>query len=164
MVWAKRYLEAYRFAAGLGPTPLLLGKVEFKKLNGDDVTLADLGGEKETPTEQADAVRDYLKRHGGQLIIEINDKPGLGTTAAPPFDRERLLLFNVGVEGSSMRYKAEQYLHIGSTTPQGNWRREFSNGSWRRAKLVRPAGLTSAQPPQIVSMPSPPIFSEGECW
>ncbi|HWF45768.1 MAG TPA: hypothetical protein VG168_02085 [Bryobacteraceae bacterium] len=161
IVWARRYLEAYRAVAGQ-PKSVQKGKVEFKKLNGTPVTLADLGGAKNTPNEQATAIRSYLKSHGGQMIIEIHDVPGINTPTGVQH-KERLLHFDVGVVGGPLRARAEQYLNVQAGAPPAGWQREFSNTGWNRAALPPPA-LPNAAPPAMVSNPRAPIFTAGECW
>ncbi len=161
IVWARRYLEAYRYVAGI-PYYVAKGKVELKTKDGAKVTLQDLGGAVQGDAAQADAVRSYLKRKGGKLIIEIHDIPGLNIPTAGQ-NKERLLMFNIGVEGLPLRSKAEQYLKVQFGVPQGNWLREFTDNGWRRSAL-KISGLANAAPPANVATPTPPMFMPGECW
>jgi hypothetical protein len=161
IVWARRYLEAYRYVAGQAPY-VQKGKVELKTTAGVKVTMQDLGGPAAGAGAQADLVRSYLRRRGGQLIIEIHDIPGLNTPTAGQH-KERLLLFNVGVIGLPLRSKAEQYLLVQFGVPQGNWQREFSDNGWPRGGL-KTTGLANTPPPANVSNVRPPLFGAGECW
>ena len=161
LVWARRYIEAYRFVANLG-SGLQKGKVELKAANGGPIPIQALGANIVGQAQQADAVRSYLRRNGGRLIIEIHDIPGINIPAAGQH-KERLLLFDIGVTGLPLRSKAEQYLNVQFGVPPGNWGREFSNNGWPRARL-NTTGLTSVQPPPGVANPRPPIFGQGECW
>jgi hypothetical protein len=161
IVWARRYLEAYRYVAGI-PYYVQKGKVELKTKDGVKVTMAQLGGPAHGDQAQADLVRSYIKKKGGYLIIEINDIPGINIPTAGQH-KERLLMFNVGVVGLPLRSKAEQYLEVQYGVLQANWQREFSDNGWRRAGM-KTTGLASVAPPANVGTPTAPIFLPGECW
>ena len=161
IVWARRYLEAYRYVAGTAPY-VQKGKVELKTTAGAKVTMAQLGGPIAGDAAQAEMVRSYLRRNGGQLIIEIHDIPGINIPTAGQH-KERLLLFNIGVVGLPLRSKAEQYLNVQYGVPQGNWQREFSDNGWPRGGL-KTTGTVNVPPPAGVSNVRAPMFTAGECW
>ena len=161
VVWAERYIEAYLYATNQ-PPHAPKGNVQLNTLLGQRVTAQALGGTSNDGAERADIVRSYLKRHGGVFIIEIHDIPGINTPTGAEH-KERLLLFNVGVEGGSLRSRAEQYLNVLGGKPVNTWQREFVNDGWRRARL-NTTGLTVGPPPPLVANPRQPTFMAGECW
>lgn len=161
IVWARRYIESYRAVAGLG-SGVQKGKAELRALNGGPVTIEDLGANLNNAGQQADAVRSYLRRRGGLLILEIHDVPGINAPTGAEH-KERLLLFDVGVEGLPLRSKAEQYLNVRGGVLPANWQREFNHNAWQRSRL-NTTGLTKAAPPPLVANPRQPLFGAGECW
>ncbi len=162
LVWARRYVEAYRYVANLG-RGVQRGRVEFKTANGSPVRINDLRPNLTNGQEQADAVRSYLKRHGGQLIIEIHDVPGINPPTQQGQHKERLLLFNIGVTGMPLRSKAEQYLNVQFGVAPANWDREFNANRWTRARL-NTTGLAPVAVPPGVGTPRAALFTAGECW
>ena len=160
IVWARRYVECYRKAANMGPG-VRKGKAELKKLNGTPVTMQELGANIQTAAGQADAVRTYLKRNGGLMIIEIHDVPGINAPTGVQH-KERLLWFNVGVTGLPLRSMGEQYLNVQGQVA-GAWQRNFDDNGWHRGKLVT-TGLQVVPPPGLVANPRAPMFTAGECW
>ena len=161
IVWPRRYIEAYRSAAKM-PKGVKMGSVVLQAANGSLVPLADLGGAISHEGEQAQAVRSYLQRRGGLLTIEIHDIPGVRLPAAGQHI-ERLVMFDIGVEGLAPRSRAEQYLNVQSGVPQASWQREFRDCEWRRGGLSI-EGLTAVAPPNGVANPTPPVFRPGEFW
>jgi hypothetical protein len=107
-IWLKRYIVAYDAAAGMPSS----GKGSSKLLDkrGQPVSVKDLG-RAGTGQEKADAVRSYLGKHGGTMLIEVHDVPAIQRPTGDD-EKERLLRFNLGVQGGSLRLRAEQYLNV----------------------------------------------------
>jgi hypothetical protein len=160
VIWARRYIEAYRTAGNLGS--MIKGKSQLTTSTGADVTIQDLGANLTDSAQQADAVRSYLKRKGGCLVIAIHDIPGIHAPTGTDH-KERLLLFNIGVLGVGVRRRAEQYLNVQAGVHPVNWQREFSNIGWTRTRL-NTTGLQTVPPPPAVALGKPPQFLPGECW
>ncbi|MCA9116160.1 MAG: hypothetical protein KDA79_13835 [Planctomycetaceae bacterium] len=158
LIWPRRYVEAYNHAAGRPYNDK--GSSQLLDKNGQPVRVQDLGMNIADNGAKADAVRDYLKSKGGILQIEIHDIPSINT---PKDDerKERLLVFDCGLEGGSLRLKAEQYLDVDGSKPRGEWGRGFkmTTGTiWDKGVFKEVA------PPQIVSMQRAAVFTSGECW
>lgn len=161
IVWTRRYIEAYRSTAHM-PPGVQKGKAELRTRDGQPVAINDLGANLVNENQQADAVRAYLRHNGGLLVIEIHDVPGMGTPTAGQH-KERLLMFNVGVEGQALKSKAEQYLNVQFGVLPANWQRDFNTNGWTRAGL-KTTGLATVPAPVHVSAPTPPVFVPGEYW
>ena len=74
--------------------------------------------------QKADAVRNYLKRNGGQCEIEIIDRPSIlrpqnGNTVK----KERLLTFDCGLRGLGPRVRGYQHVVVDSDRPEHEWTR-----------------------------------------
>ncbi|HWR54411.1 MAG TPA: hypothetical protein VN428_25105 [Bryobacteraceae bacterium] len=152
-VWSGRYVEAYG-------RDIFPKKGHCRLLDGRGVPVAPgaLNAAAENG-EAADAVRSYLKSHGGFLEIEIHDVPAIRATTDGR--KERLLLFNCGLVGGAQRVYAEQYLDVDPTKPRSTWLREFRLG-YERAWSTR--GLRPVPPPDNVTRTDVPIFGPGFCW
>ena len=142
-VWPRRYIEAFNSAAGQ-PT-LVRGAVVLRDLQGNNVSLAGLGGEVSGNEEKSKAVRDYLSKNGGVLAIEVHDVPSILTRENT--HKERLLEIQVGLSGVKTKTAINQYLNV-EITPE-----KFVS---KRFVSVRPIpmvdrGLKSVEPPSPVS-------------
>ena len=100
------------------------------------------------------------------MLIEVHDIPAIQRPTGDEA-KERLLRFNLGVQGSPLRLRAEQYLNVDAARPQmgfgllAEWQREFRM-EW--ARTWDPEGLRRVAPPPRVSEPRQPMFSSGMCW
>jgi hypothetical protein len=172
-VWPSRYIDAYDNAGGQAlrdkGSSLLVDKA------GQRVPATKLARVTDK-ADKADAVRDYLKGHGGALLITIHDIPSIQApkqVAAPPVigghrgmiweRKERLLLFNCGVVGGGLRFRAMQYLDVDGSKPKPLWGREAPL-AWARADLPLPRGYRDVPAPSTVSDPRPAQFLAGEVW
>ena len=161
MVWTRRYLEAYNNACNLPAGAFnMKGSSKLMDKNGVPVRGKDLGLNLPAGQKQADAVRSYLKKNGGILAIEIHDIPSINIPTANEH-KERLLVFNCGIEGGGLRLQAEQYLNVDAAQPQGNWGRRF-NMTWMETWST--LGLRKVTPNVGVSGIRAPTFLPGECW
>ena len=155
-VWPKRYIIAYDQAAGRP----FSGKGNCKLLDktGRPVLVNALGPNLSSSKQKADAVRSYLHKNGGQLHIEIHDIPSINHPKGGEH-KERLLRFNVGVEGSGLRLKMEQYLNVDGSKSASQWGRTSRLG-WGHP--WNPGGLSKSQAPAGVSMQRKPVLFSGE--
>ncbi|MCG3124251.1 MAG: hypothetical protein GIKADHBN_02703 [Phycisphaerales bacterium] len=158
-VWPGRYVIAYDTAAGEPPFGVK-GRSELLDRGGMRVAIDKLGAGISDNAQKADAVRSYLKKHGGILMIEVHDIPSINKPTGNQH-KERLLKFNVGVAGSVLRAQAEQYLVVNHAQPKAAWTRRFSNG-WPTA--WNPGAAPKVAAPASVSNPRDPVFAAGECW
>ncbi len=142
-VWPRRYIEAYNSAAGQ-PT-LVRGAVVLRDLQGNNVSLAGLGGEVSGNEEKSKAVRDYLSKNGGGLAIEVHDVPSIITRENT--HKERLLEIQVGLSGVKTKTAINQYLSV-EITPEKSVSKRFV--SVRPIPMVD-RGLKSVEPPSAVS-------------
>ncbi|TCJ14933.1 hypothetical protein EZJ19_08595 [Parasulfuritortus cantonensis] len=159
-IWAKRYVEAYDNAAGQ-PDTTIKGSSKLMDKNGRPVPVAALERGLTDDGDKADAVRDYLKRHGGVMFIEIDDIPSINHPKNGEH-KERLLIFNCGVVGGGPRTKAIQYLNVDAARPKINWTRRFDLS--HTLTHLNTTGFRRVLPPPLVSMPRAPVFVSGECW
>jgi hypothetical protein len=159
-IWAKRYIEAYNHANGRA----FAGKGYAKLFDTNGIQVrANALQTKTDPAAKADAVRKYLKDHGGILEMQIHDIPSINKPRpGDTVHKERLLLFNVGVEGGNTRAQAYQYLVVNSALLAAQWTRQHGNG-WTISRL-NTTGLRSVTAPVQVSQPRNPVFVAGECW
>jgi hypothetical protein len=108
MVWTRRYIEAYNSAANLRSTAInMKGSSKLLDKRGEAVPVEELGANITDDNTKADAVRNYLKKHGGILAIEIHDIPSINIPRGNEH-KERLLVFNCGIEGGNLRLQAER--------------------------------------------------------
>ena len=161
MIWTRRYIEAYNAANNL-PSDSMNMKGSSKLLNKNGLPVAgrELGQNINNSQQKADAVRSYLKKHGGILQIEVHDIPSINIPANNEH-KERLLVFNCGIEGGGLRLQAEQYLDVIGGQPQTSWTRRF-NMTWKESWAT--TGLRKVPTPVGVSGVRPPTFLPGECW
>jgi hypothetical protein len=162
LIWPRRYVEAYNHANGeLYSAAGGMGSCQLLDKDDQPVSVNDLGQNINGEEQRADAVRSYLRRNGGILLIEIHDIPSINLPTGNEH-KERLLVFNCGIEGNDdLRLKAEQYLDVDAATGQNQWQREF-NMTWQKSWATR--GLNKVDPPAIVSNPRVPTFAGGEVW
>jgi hypothetical protein len=161
--WSRRYIEAYRNAAGTtNRSDLQFGNVRLlHKSTKQPVPVNTLGQNigNGNPAEQANAVRSYLKKNGGYLEIEIHDNPGCRLPAPNTQHAERLLIFNVGVIGSPMKQQAEQYWNVNGAALPGTWQRSFTL-SWGKTFSTR--GFRKVPVAANLVTPLPPVWGNGE--
>jgi hypothetical protein len=175
LIWPRRYIEAYNAAGGQAFGGK--GSCKLFSTKGVQVTRKDLGNAA-TDQQKADAVRKYLKSNGGRIDLMIHDIPSLNTPAmvAPPprpglvignrpipEHKERLLLFNVGLLNSGLRWKGYQHVSVSAALAKPLWTRAAGAG-WGMADLPLPPGFRDVPPPVMVSMVRAPTFLAGECW
>lgn len=175
-IWSRRYLEAYRAATG---TPSIYrGSSRLLDGNNNPVPAAAFGVVGDADREHAEAIRSYIRRHGDILQIEIHDIPSLllAREHVPVVNKERLLLFTFGVEGSDVWRRASQYIRYDSNTIQAIWTRHFAleplergmtRPSWSRGERATSrfwvdgfttTGFTEAIPPHDVASPEDPPY------
>ncbi len=154
LMWPKRYIEAYNSAAGIAKDANLKGITKLFSLKGEPVTKKDLGNAADNKSK-ADAVRSYLKSKGGRLEVTIHDIPSINIPKGVPGpgsdNKERLLLFNVGLVGGGLRWKGYQHLHVDGRNPKTSWVRS-AGADWAKSDLALPQGYKSVEPPVMVSM------------
>lgn len=161
LVWPRRYIEAYNNAASLPVGSInMKGSSKLLDKRGTPVPVKALGANIMDNGKRADAVRNYLKHHGGYLVIEVHDIPSINIPTGNEH-KERLLIFNCGVEGGGLRLQAEQYLDVDGGRPQGTWVRRF-NMTWKESWSTY--GFNKVTTPIGVSNIRPPAFGTGECW
>ncbi len=157
LAWPRRYIAAYDAAGGVNS--LRYGSSKLFDTKNRPVTVAMLGRGKVNNGDKANAVRSYLKSHGGRLVIEIHDTPAI--IFKPGKHKERLLRFNCGLVGLPLRARGEQYLNVNSLTagrPPIITAR-FTPGSQGAINI---GSLQRAQPPAMVSMPRNGVLTAGE--
>lgn len=162
-VWAKRYIIAYDTAFRRGN--ISKGSCQLLTKTGSPLPPNALK-QATSGNDKADAVRSYLKTHGGVLQIEVHDIPSINRPDQTKH-KERLLVFDCGVAGSGMRFKGTQYLAINGAVPQVQWTQTFDVGTSSQSLnnfLRSTNGIRKNQPPPIVSAPRQPLFAQGECW
>lgn len=157
-IWPRRYIAAYDKAAGIVEANLK-GSSQLTDKQGMPVPINELGAANNS-VEKADRVRAYLKSHGGVLVIEVHDIPSINIPKGNEH-KERLLKFNVGVEGQGLRAAAEQYLVVNHANPKHTWTRRFGN-AW--TTVWNPGACPKVDPPASVAMPRDPVFAPGETW
>ncbi|MEO6804189.1 MAG: hypothetical protein ABI197_13200 [Granulicella sp.] len=175
VIWPRRYIEAYNLAGGQPYTGK--GSCKLFSSKGIAVTIQQLGVGATTQQQKADAVRKYLKSNGGRLDVMIHDIPSLNTPEMVVVNRpgivmgnrpvaehkERLLLFNVGLLNSGLRWKGYQHVAVSAALAQPLWTRNAGLG-WGVADLPLPPGFRDVPPPVGVSGVRPPMFAGGEYW
>lgn len=157
LAWPKRYVAAYDAAAG--HNSLRYGSSTLFDKHNKKVTAQTLGTGKATGKDKADAVRSYLGRHGGRLVIEIHDTPAILFRAGQ--HKERLLRFNCGLVGHPLRARGEQHLDIDCTNglPPARATVRFSQTS---QGAMRMPNLRMTPPPAMVSQPRNGVLASGE--
>lgn len=162
IVWARRYIAAYDQANGT-PDALMKGSSLLTDTNGRPIAIDKLGKGLLDADKKADAVRSYLKKNGGLMFIEIDDIPSINIPTAPSF-KERLLIFNCGIEdeGLGPRAKVIQYLSVDSAKPKGSWTRRVDLSHTMTG--LKTSGLKIVQPPALVADPRTPVFGPGEAF
>ncbi|HEX9887410.1 MAG TPA: hypothetical protein VGA70_13020 [Longimicrobiales bacterium] len=155
-IWPKRYIAAYDNACGRA----FMGKGNCKLVSkaGGAVSARDLGQNITDSKKKAEAVRSYLQKKGGSLLIEIHDIPSINHPTGGEH-KERLLLFNVGVIGSPLKLKMEQYLDVDGAKTAAQWGRE-ARLTWAQSWDTR--GLSKVPAPPGVSAPRNQPFFPGE--
>lgn len=154
-VWPRRYYAAYDTAAKLSDATMK-GSSKLLDKNGQPVGIDILGPGVTSPQEKADVVRDYLKRRGGVMVIEIDDIPSINMPRGGEH-KERLLIFNCGLVGSSLRTKAIQYLNVNHALPRMSWTRRFDLSHTLTGLKTTGLRVVTA-PPGVASPRSQPFF------
>ena len=84
--------------------------------------------------DRADAVRTYLKRKGGILVVQVTDKPGINKPQPKDnmeednmFHKHRILTFDCGLKGMHQRVKAVQTLNMEGMI-EAHWTRTLTIG------------------------------------
>lgn len=160
LVWCQRYLRAYDFLEGKQSNE----KGYVKLFNSDGSPLSDNAIELgiENKSTKADKIRTFLKKNGGILEIQVHDIPSINRPDQNSTDhKERVLNFDCGIEGSTSRYRAQQYLVVDGSKDDSQWVRKFS-ADWPLG--IKTTGLTKVDAPASVSNPRDPLFMAGECW
>lgn len=104
-------------------------------------------------------IRRYLQRKGGILRIPVRDIPAINKPrAGENIHKERLLRFDCGLKGFSMRVRAYQYLEVNSALPQSQWKQEFRLGV--SSHRISTTGLRKVAVPNNVSIPKPARTNE----
>jgi hypothetical protein len=162
MVWARRYIAAYEQANGT-PDSFMKGSSLLTDTNGRPIPIDKLGKGLLDAEKKADAVKSWLKKHGGLMFIEIDDIPSINIPTTPSF-KERLLIFDCGIEdeGAGPRAKAIQYLSVDSAKPKASWTRRVD--LYHSMTGLKTSGLKTVPAPASVSAPRTPVFGNGEGW
>lgn len=148
--WFERYPKAYEYARY---NTFGKGRVQLFDKTGQKVVYTNLGTNLANDGEKAKAVRKYFAKNGGILEIEINDVPAIKKPESDDTTthKERLLLFDCGVDGLTGGFKAEQYLEINAARPVDEWQSSCQVG-WVRNSLNIPEGYTKVDPPADVTI------------
>ena len=156
-VWPRRYYLAYNDVFGVPH----MGKGSCKLFDKNGVALkrTALPAGKTSDKDKANAVRSYLKSHGGKLAIHVHDIPSINMPK-PNQHKERLLLFKCGVIGSPLKIEAEQYLNVQAGQQPTAWGREL-NMPCRRRSLTT-TGFNKVNAPTMVSNKRAALFLDGE--
>jgi hypothetical protein len=151
MSWVGRYNYAH-FAVRQGR----YGPDETVRLfdkNGGQLPRDTFPSLNDRPKEQADAVRNYLKQHGGIMDVMVVDKPGINKPTETSVHKERILTFDCGLQNSGVRVHACQHLVVDGSVPEGQWKRECV------LQMVSPpfqtTGLRRMDPPPDVTIVKP---------
>jgi len=161
-IWSKRYIESYN-SSNNQMDFVIKGSSRLLDKKGVLVKANALAGASNNE-EKAEAVRNYLKSNGGILEIKIEDIPSIyklknGEVA---IHKERLLLFDVGMEGGGTRVQAFQYLNVNQALPKTGWTRKHGIG-WG-VSSIKTTGFTNVAAPTYVSRKRDATFFNGECW
>jgi hypothetical protein len=165
IAWRKRYLLAYKYVANETDSSFNTSSRSFVQLmsarNGM-ISIDDLGGIQMDDFSKAQAVRNYITSQGCQMIIHLHDVPAINTTVDFK-SKERLLEFDIGMQGMPSRIKAYQYLNVDKSLPQASWTREFELSSNLRYTMT-PGGHGMSSPPESVANPreAMPFAQSGE--
>jgi hypothetical protein len=150
--WVNRYIYAYdgvrrQQYATEDATNLLFNK------NGQPLP-PDTFPRLNTPKEKADAVRSYLKRHGGIMTVTVVDKPGINKPqAGSGVHKNRILTFDCGLRGVGARVRAVQSLVVDASQPKSSWVRSCAlTNAFPQARV---GGLRKVTPPDDVSILKP---------
>jgi hypothetical protein len=154
IAWRKRYLLAYKHVANEPYTGFDMAPncfVQLLSFRNSMLTIDDLGGLQQDDFSKAEAVRNYISENGCQMIIHLKDVPAIALSNDFTV-KERLLEFNIGVQGQSARIRAYQYLKVDNNQPQIQWDRELIYSS-NISRDVQPGGHGVSSPPDTVSTP-----------
>ena len=156
--WARRYSEAYNYATGQ-PKGISKGNVKLFDLKGNKLGKnAIINKPGLSMPQKSEATREYLKKNGGILEVEVHDIPGITVSGGGGKHVERLLLFKCGLVGGAKFVTAMQYLNVNTSNPENTWEREFKTSSFSR--MDQPTrGLTEIPTPSDVGQPNPIIVA-----
>jgi hypothetical protein len=151
--WTYRYILAYVSTRAGTPFDEITSPAVLYDRNGRQVPSNALPDVNSNP-DRANAVRDYLKRNGGMMDCLVRDSPGVQTPRPEDqTDKERLLTFDCGLEGTAQRVYAWQYLKVASARPAHQWTRQFK---WDNASPgLKTTGLRRVPPPDNVTQFKP---------
>jgi hypothetical protein len=156
--WVSRYINAYyavRDGSYGADDPNCLYDSNGRQLPRN--TFGQLG----TDQERADAVRTYLRRHGGIMKVIVVDKPGINKPRPGRLaHKERILTFDCGLRGAGPRVSAVQHLTVDSSVGEGQWFRECKIGGSSRPFST--AGMQQVQPPPEVTIVKPLLGLRGQ--
>jgi hypothetical protein len=146
--WRKRYVMAYRHIAHQPAPARVNGSVKIWSSSNRILTIADLGGPQNDEPGQALAVRNYVAQNGCIMVITLTDTPAISRTTTGR--KERLVEFDIGVQGGGRRVRAYQYVNLNSGLAEGAWTRDF--GQHASPIRLEPGPLdVRVQPPIQVS-------------
>jgi hypothetical protein len=154
VAWRKRYLLAYKHVANESSGVQNMSEKSFVQLMSARhgmITLDELGGLQQDDFAKAEAVRNYISNNGCQMIIHLHDVPAIAVSNDFKV-KERLLEFDIGVQGQPSRVRAYQYLKINKDLPEAQWQRDFVYSS-NIPHNLQPGGHGMAPPPETVSAP-----------
>lgn len=152
-VWPRKYIDAYDSA--FSQSSLLRGEVLLKDQHGRRVGEKQLKPNLQDNREKAEAVRSFLQRKGGTLVITVHDVPALHLR--DDLRRERSLDISVGIKGFTQRVGMSQYLQVDTTS------KPWEMLAVHNGPRMKPAEtLALVDPPILVSRPRERIFAAGE--
>jgi hypothetical protein len=139
----------------------MLGSSRLFDKNGHPVAWRDLPKPKnDTDNEKARSVREYLKKNGGTIFIEIEDRARLSIPEGGR-NAERLLLIRCGSMGGGAKFTAMQHLRTFKDLPKDRWIRAMERGS-RHTDIPLPQGYSDVAAPPSVSQIRPLLLVPGE--
>jgi len=132
--WRTRYVNAFEPIPGSGDIPLL---------GRDGKQVKFVGGQGLNDGQKAERVREYLAAHGGDLVIQIVDRPALRLPQPNEVvHRERLLLIECAITGSNTTVRWSQHLVVNSALQPQQWVRQ-ANPFWNPQSLATPPGYVA---------------------
>jgi hypothetical protein len=123
VAWRKRYVMAYRHVAHQPAPDNVNGSVKIWSSSNRPLDVRDLGGPQHYAAGQALAVRNYIAANGCLMVITLSDTPAINTTSTGM--KERLVEFDIGVQGSGKRVRAYQYIKFNQKLSSAAWTRDF---------------------------------------
>lgn len=149
--WVNRYKNAFLYVRESPPDTEFNWTARFYDANGNKLKRDDFP-RLNTDKEKADYVRTYLQKNGGIMEINAMDTPAISKNSVTALThKNRILTFDCGLRGSSMRTKLYQHLIVdGSKGLDGSgWYRKFEESSI--SPPFQTAGLRKIEPPTDVT-------------